>query len=485
MLWIPLAVSVLACTIAIRLPYGRDLAVLAFLVPWYGLRTEVGVGILPAQIVAIALALKYVACGRLSVKGLPGVGYLLALIVAGSVAALITFATLSAGSSYSGGAMRNGMLRFCVALISFLLSLFPVALAYGARSALDPVLVLRAYVAGVLMLSVIGLAQFAVWHATAWDPLPIGLFLADPDGVRSGMLQQGSFSFLRVSSLGGEPKSLGQSIVAALLILFTLRHKIMLKTRRLPIYVVLGAVLIMTASTSAFLTFLAGFLIVLAFRVVRKPLRQTTITWAITIFALIVMAVYFAQVSSQGLPHVIDPTASQSPSAVELLRQRTIERVEVEDSDFVILSSFIHDSAGIMLGRGFGLGHLLAEPFIPEQLAYYMKDTVIAPKSGVVLMLVAAGVPGLLLFSCMLGKLIPSAPAPARLRPTALDPERADPDYVSLLQALGISLACALLLRTYLLDATMLVLSLMPSLALQGSRIWSVGPVRPEGAKQP
>jgi hypothetical protein len=141
----------------------------------------------------------------------------------------------------------------------------------------------------------------------------------------------------------------------------------------------------------------------------------------------------------------------QYPTLTELLYDRTLGRFSVEDFDWVILKTFVTDPVTSILGRGFGLGHLTAAPYIPDVWRHYMEGRIIFPKMGVTFFFVNGGLVMLVVSMAYLAQLTPAADRRLRRAGPGVSP------IIRKAQTACILMVILLLMRIYVLDVAILV----------------------------
>lgn len=451
----------IAMGVALVRPIGKDLQVLAFALPWNGFHVEVGVSLVLYQVVIMLLVAKYLFVGQLQLGAIPRLTYLLAAIVVGALAAAFTLLNEEHMAEIVGGEWRNGWRRALVVGVVFSLNLMTIGLVVSARRVIDLLSILRALVLGIVCLTLVGYFQVATWIATGVDPFPIGVLSGIEGVTRSAIFEASHFSFLRMCSLGGEPKTTGVAISIAILVV-TSFDKVLIPDYRLRYAVLAGLFfgLFLCMSSSAFATTAVGLPLVYWFKTRKSPVSSRLLTTIPYAFSALVLILQFNYVSNFSL--VKDPLAHADVREAGLLgyfKHMTIDRIEVEDFDYLMIQSFMADPLGLLAGRGFGLGHIAANRFVPSELSHYMGNTAISPKSVNVLLLVNMGVIGL---AYMLFFLAGQIPAP-RGR-VAIDADMAEQQKIVNRQALGIAVLVATLLRAEQFATCLFVLGTISAL---------------------
>ena len=455
--WIVLAISVF---IALRLPLGRDLSVPIFLAPWQAFAIDVGARVELSQAVLLVLALKYVARSQFTPRAIPSLGLIIAIVLIGVGAAAITFTTHSVDIVFVGGEFRNGPLRTLVVLVVFALAIIPFALINARGARISVIGLLRVYVRSVLVLCVLGIVQYLAFRATGNDIFPIGIFDGDPERYKTGLMHTFGGVIMRPSSLAGEPKGLAMvtGVAAVLIIGFGKRMFRSWKIRYASLLLFL-VILYLAQSTSAFVSFGLGIMVFFGLRSLGRPLARSAILIGYVFGTAAITAIYFTNVMTVPLDRdqrQIFKRIAQSESMVELIYHRSLGRMDVEDMDWVIIKSYMADPLGLVFGRGFGLGHLFTDPYIPLQNSY-MIGTLNSPKSGITLFLVNGGAASLILFIFFLAKITPASNDIHRFQDPAFS------DYVRRAQAVFITLVIMFMLRTYVFEVGLLLMAVMSS----------------------
>jgi len=478
---VPFIVFGLAALMLLHRRPGKDLLVPTFLIPWTALTPDIGVSMPLAKLLFLLVALKYALTGRLSLKGVPQASIFLAVILIGVGSAIITLSTLTDTVEYVGGDLRNGWLRLLVATSNFALSIIPFVLLTARGVSVSMWSLLRVYVVSVLILCVMGIVQYAIFRATSVDILPLGLFTHAEEEQRSGMLVIGGHADLRPGALAGEPKALGMFAATVPILLLAFGERIFRSKFRRYSAVALALVTIeLTQSTSALIALPIGVGVYAMLRIMGRPLPRSAIFGIYTALALGLLAVFAYRVASVTYL-TYDPSLLPEPTtAGELLYQRTFGRMEVEDFDWVILKWFIADPTAAFLGRGFGLGHLGTDPFIPDVWRHYMEGRVIFPKTGVTYFFVNGGVVFVLMMMAYFATLTPT------LNRSDLARDRPRAAFIRQAQLALIPLTTLLLLRVYVYDVAIFVaaaclLELRPRTAPGAARLGAGAALRARG----
>lgn len=406
---VPFMVLALAAVVAMRLPLGKDLAVPAFLQPWFALTPNVGLNLPLSKLLFGILIFKYLLHGRFDpIKSSLFLIYML-LLASGLCAATVSLSVTGSGVEFVGGGFRNGWLRVFVAAMSLTLSFAPMFLLLAKGIDIPSRFLIRCICISLLTLCLIGICQFAVFVVTGIDMLPLGLFMGAED-AQTGMLAIGGSLYIRPGSLAGEPKSLGIGACVLLLMLITMGRQIF-PSKFNRYFAGAGGLLtiLLTQSTSAFISLCLGSAVYLALRSVGRPLRNGEIVSLYTAGAVVILSVFLTRVSSIDTLGLSAQEVATPDSFVSLLQSRTLDRLEVEDFDVIILKSMLDDTQSMILGKGLGLAHLFTSDYIPDVWRYYMQDRIIFPKTGLTFYLASGGIFSVFLFVMLMAAMTPGA----------------------------------------------------------------------------
>ena len=148
-------------------------------------------------------------------------------------------------------------------------------------------------------------------------------------------------------------------------------------------------------STSAFFASAISTPIAIAIITRKRPMPRKAIFYSITAFTLTILALQFRYVAANELNST--RIVNFDMNFIDYLAHMTVDRIQVEDFDHVLLASFLSEPAHFLFGYGFGLGHIVGSKYVPFDYTF-MHNTVFFPKSGNVLLLVSSGLIGLILF---------------------------------------------------------------------------------------
>lgn len=457
--FVPFAVMLVAVCLALALPVGRDIRVAIFLLPWFGLAPDLGVNVAPAQLVVSTLLLKYGLKGRIGLHLFPGFGLLATIVIVCSLSAAATFGSSETPGLFAGGIFRNGWFRSAAALISFALTVgfFILLSARGAR--FSPVALLKVYVTSTLIACVLAIVQFLFFLASGHDLFPIGMFTAwESSAPRSAISNVAGTAVLRPTAFAGEPKTLGMFATAAMIVIAVFGRS--LYRHRFTVYAVpltMLATILLTQSSSALLSLAVGTAVYLCLSVFRRPLSRSAVFAIYVCFAIALMAAHLNHVATTDVSSIggSGDAIHQADNLTELLYNRTVARIATEDFDYVILKSFLDDPSAWLLGRGFGLGHLFVEPYIPAVWAHYMEGGVVFPKSGLTYFLTNGGLIAVLLILLFFPRVTPSLEDARRVG------DKGFTSFVLKAQLLIIPLVIIGLMRIYILNFSFLAAAVL------------------------
>ncbi len=395
-----LVVALIAALLTLRAP-RRALAVAVFLVPWNGLSVQIGVGVTP-DLVFSALLLGFVLVRLLARRSRSGVSRsvgMLGYVVAYAVLWSLILIPFLPSANVAGGAMRGPEARAIGQIVVFLIVVSPVLIVPLITTNLGEIVGLaRSYLISVSILAAIGWLQILVWVTTGSDPLPVEFFnhLLGGAGqeMRSGMFEFQGGLIYRMSSLGGEPKDLGSSLVVGLLLVQAgLRPQ---GVRGKLLWPFLFGSMVVTFSTTALVGWFGATLVQLATnRQVRFSIPR--ISGHIRFKTLLGIPLVVMALGSIGM-------LGMGGGVVEMLESRTTARIaQSEDGaleDFnVAVVGFLRDQpAWAITGTGLGNAHLHADPYLPSYAASYAGGKIFVAKSGGLRWISELGLLSLLLF---------------------------------------------------------------------------------------
>lgn len=371
-----ICVSVVAYSF--RVSYERALTLALFFSPWTALEINLGISLSISQIIMLTIFLRLSILNGLSLGHTLGLNILITIALGFLVSLVISMGQ----SDWISTLIRTGTVS-----VSFLTAV--AAFFFATKSPRVSInTLIRTIVYSGAILSTIGIIQFTTFALSGIDILPLNFFLNEDSG-RSAVLSSAYGEILRASSFTKEPKSLG---IFSALCLGTLMLYWTLFKYRFIFFVVFFASTIMTASTSAFFIF-AIVPIIIALKHFRVPIG---IAWYL--FAFFLSATFTTLYVSENDLTPYHLKFENMTSFNDLIYARTIGRLEVEDNDFVIIDSMLDTPIYFFAGKGIGLAHFQTENYIPALHFSYLKDYLIAPKSGTVFLLANFGIIGTIIF---------------------------------------------------------------------------------------
>ncbi|MEM8991644.1 MAG: hypothetical protein AAGD08_14665 [Pseudomonadota bacterium] len=446
----------IAAALAVRfvtLPVGRDLLVVIAAVPWVDVSVDIGVALKISDVLMIAAIAKYLHLGVFSFRQLPGIDYFLAFLALSLCAAVYTIEYGPAVPDFAGGSLtRNGYGRVFITLVKILIIFGFIAAIISLWRKAEPMRLVRAYVLSCLALAGLGLVQLAVFIGTGTDIFPIGLLSAsDPEQVREAFVGSGSGKFIRVSSFGGEPKGLGQSLAVALGLLIAFgRYFAWSWKARLIAGLILATVIFLTASASALIVLFVILGAYVFFTRSKRPLDIRTLATVMACIGALLIAGFYVFADSFDLSR---RTILTGGSVAESFFLRSVSGLQLDDADHLTMETFVDDAPMLLFGHGLGLSHHYSHAHIPAFARYYLEGSIIPPKSGVTYFLGNGGLIGTVFIFLMLLQFIPSS----RLATRARSPMATT--LICRYQAISIGLVTALLLRLYTFEAIWIVLA--------------------------
>ncbi len=305
----------------------------------------------------------------------------------------------------SGGVMRNGSLRPLVQLLSFVLMLIPLFTAPFLLTITENLLGLaKSFFISITILLIIGWWQILVAEFSGTNPLPMGTINAWLGGMSSGTrsaidLGYGGKIIHRMSSLGGEPRWLSQSIATALLLLqiFIGYRLLALTWWTCGLFIFFFVSLLATQSMSGFYLWLLGGAALLVHHFWRN--RSLKVSRLFTSRIWIVGGLLSIFITSGILLYI-----SKSPpdfiggNYLWYVFQRIAMRGLITDFDKVVLDFLIAEPWYGIMGVGMGNIHLFADAYLPNYLSSFAGGTSFVADSGWLRLLSELGLVGLCLF---------------------------------------------------------------------------------------
>ncbi len=372
-----------------------------FFMPWNGLDIDIGLRITVYQLSLAGLVL--VTLVRLTQPGLRPVAIAAWPLFAAFLLYAVIWSLLQLGIfpqlRITTEGLRGPNARAVIQILLFLFSVSPVVLyPMLIRDSDDVLRIGRIYIAGVVVMALIGWLQLVGWYATGNNPLPIGAFGNALGGgyaeARSGSYVLDALNIYRMNSFAGEPRDLGIAIVVALIAI----QSVALVAPRpatgklLLLWVFLFLTLLSTVSTSGIgLWVIASPTLVPAcwlfgVRIARSG-RQLLGVLALLVVPLFII---IGGLEASGIP------------VIDIITDRTIDRLTsegaIEDFDKTILAWLETDPSAAIAGAGLGNVHLYATPFLDPIYALYAEGNVFVAKTQYLRFISELGIIGLALF---------------------------------------------------------------------------------------
>lgn len=374
------------------------------LLPWEGLSVDLGVRISAYMLaimafVPVVLLRKSSAASVIDSISFRAYHPFVAFAVVWSLLQIFFIPTVEV----AGGILRSPVIRAVLQIAVLGMIMCPIWFIPAVFTrANDLMSAGRIYIASCFGLAVLGFLQVGIWYATGTDPLPIGILNQAVGGVnadltKSGMVAFGGQVFCRMSSLGGEPKGLGQSLVIAIFLLQAnfIYSKSPLTIRGVLAWSFLVLAVFATQSTSAFGTLAVAIVVCVFAEFLSNRRRQVRAGLA----TLATLGILFG-VLCFGTIALGDRQVQRLGSwTTNALTERTIGRGTVfEDFDQAILGFLNDHPEHYWLGMGLGNIHLYADPYLPAVTRRYAAGRVFFAKSGYLKLISEVGIVGLVLF---------------------------------------------------------------------------------------
>jgi hypothetical protein len=387
---------------ALKFP-TKALAVTTFSLPWMGVSVDIGLTVTPTRIFVAGCLIAFgvrILLQRQTFQPSATFFLYIAWSLAVSVVYIFVLLQQSTASGFRSPAVRAFFQIFMFALEIGPVFFIPVLL----QSFADIFRLGRIYVVSLVALAAVGWVQVGTWIATGVDLTPIGFVNGVLMGtnVRSALMKMGA-PLLRMTSFGGEPKMLGQSLVIGLLILQA-AYIARAGNQWIQRYVwgFLFVSMLLTFSTSAYYIWVLGtltmFLATLYLGSNQKP--DLKVRRLATIFVL-VGTVFGGVVTLQS------SVEQQGYQGVGQTLEERFERkkkyelfgvIPVEDFDRVILKMLLDKPGRATVGCGLGNAHLYARPYIEPWAWFYGLNNIFTAKTGGLLLISETGLFGLVFF---------------------------------------------------------------------------------------
>lgn len=372
-----------------------------FLLPWSGLDVDVGLRVTAFQVSLGALLT--VSLVRLTQPGLApprvaGGGLLTALVLYAIVWSLVQIGFLPQVEVITMG-LRSPLVRACIQILLFVFGMTLVVLMPMLITRRDDVLMMgRLFLAGVLVLTLIGWVQIAGWYATGSNPLPIGALGHALGGIyaaeRSGAFALDALNIYRMNSFAGEPRDLGIDIIIAMIIVqaWALATPRPNGIRLAIVWLFLFISMLATFSTSAIgLWVIASVALLPACWLFGVKVQRRTGSMLAVVAAFVVpFLLLIAGLEASGVP------------VIDILAERTVERLSsdgaLEDFDLAIIDYLKVEPESAITGVGLGNIHLYATPYLDPLFAIYAEGNVFVAKTQYLRFISEVGIIGLALF---------------------------------------------------------------------------------------
>lgn len=276
--------------------------------------------------------------------------------------------------------------RFLSQIFVFLLSflIIPLAINY-VKNIADVHKYIKIFLISLIILSLLGWLQWFLYNFTGIDIFPLGKY--EFGGLKSGLYDFGGERLFRISSLGGEPKTLSVTLVAGFFIIhiFNKSNITFFKLDLIIKYFFLITSFV-TLSTSGIVLFIVLYFVYLLinFKNIKNSFNISS-KKIITLIVLFILLFSFLSYYSDTL--------------FKLFELRVLERdISSEDFDYVVQQFLMDNPIYMILGTGLGNIHNLAFPYIPIEYKFYMDNTIFTAKSGYLKILSELGIFLFLLF---------------------------------------------------------------------------------------
>lgn len=406
MQYVPLVVAALGAVLMLMMARGREVVVPIFFLPWVAFSIDLGFSM------EVSEFLMLVAIFKTSLTRGPGgfslpAGILLGFYVIVSLfSAYLTLAFGPVVPDFAlGSFFQNGWGRVITQTVKLAIITGFLAAILGDRDDFDPGLAIKALIYSSVILAVLGIIQFFVFYGTGVDLFPVGIFM-DEDLARSAVLSGESTEYLRITAFAGEPKGLGVANAIALLLLFYYGPSLGFRPgrRRLMQCVCIVALVLTASASGVFILLIAGSM-AMAFKFHRKPMGAQTTGW-LSLGILWGATAVFLMVASADATGVRYYDYSGT-NLLDAVYERLLTRVELLDTDQLIMESFLLEPLHLIFGYGMGLQHHYIQDLIPREQWYYLGGNIAPAKSGVTEWVGNAGLLGGSLMALFLARLVP------------------------------------------------------------------------------
>lgn len=420
---------------------------IVFVMPWSGLFINLGPTLQISDVLVAFYALIILFLRPNLIKLPKWILFLVAFVFMSIISALIS---MSKGVSYQISVANWAVSaegRLATQVFKYTMWTCFLIIICSVKNYLKLESVSRTLVISIAVLSVLGLVQFFVFLLFGIDLFPIGH--EQRTAIISGNI--------RITSFAGEPKGFATTLAVGIsLLLFLNKDLSFNRSTRLSLLFLFFTCLILTASSSGFFLFFVVCVFFIISKLGQKNLSQIScVSSSISIFFGVMFFFFYLGSTTD----ILSPLSyRETYGIIDIIHYQTVERFRLDDTDAVYISYFLNNPDRMIFGLGLGLGYTEAMSYIPSHQEYYMFNTVMPPKSGVIEVFVASGVLGMLLFSLGLGFSVVTSTSDRDLQKMRLRE----------LQYLSLGLIMMLSLRMY--DA-FLILTILTLLYCMGRKI--------------
>lgn len=379
----------------------RTLFVTVFLLPWESLLLDVGLNVYPYRIFLAAFVFYIILqLGRGGRLARPSHWLVMYSLWGIGVSLVYMMGYLS---GVTGLSFRGSGTRILFQVVRYIMTISPVILIPSLLRSLDDVWHLaRWYLVAIVVLCVLGWFQLLVWSFTGTDLFPKGflsgfLGLSDYSGSAYVFLKT---RILRMSSLGGDPKRMGQSICIAMFLLQAAYLYDILSWRRFAwIWSFLAASMLITFSTSAFFLWAIGSTVTGIAAWFNRRSRHLSSNRSTRLLAIVLTLGFFLVGSRWTYETVTTEESASFASTLDARLDRTEddEWIPIEDYDEPIWKLVLNEPFISTFGTGLGNAHVHARKYM-EDVWWDKDEQIIVAKTGALRIWSEVGIIGLFLF---------------------------------------------------------------------------------------
>ena len=378
-----------------------------FFVPWQELMVDLGLRItmftlsLVGLISAIATQTKKIIPVILNDHPLKPLFVLLAWALIVTLSQL----NLTAEIQVSGGPMRSPLVRPIVQIFSFAMMFIPLLTVPHILSRREHLIGLaKSFFISISILLLIGWWQLIIAAYTGSNPLPMGIINSWLGGLGHGVRDAIDLGYdrkymFRMSSFGGEPRWLGQSIATALLLMqiFTAKRLISFNWSTTGLYIFFIISLIATQSLSGFYLWFLGSTVLIIYYFWQNLYKSRNYFFSqqsqlLSVLLLIIFLGGIILFNSKAPPALI------GSDYLWYFLQRVSRRGLIDDFDVPVLEFLRNEPWHAVTGVGMGNIHLFADTYLLDYFRSFAGGTSFAAESGWLRLLSELGLVGLCLF---------------------------------------------------------------------------------------